>query len=253
MPTSKFTVLMIFTAAAIFAAGCLSEPSTQKWPESAPVSGAAALLDKNTIQTSPYYTRHDFYNGGSSPTLKQIKKFRTCQQTTEYTCGAASLWMVLNHWGMADKTERALAEELDIRPETNPKNGAYGCFPAALEVALKRRGISIHPKQKFDTEEAFAAFVKKQISSDLPILVEWVAWGGHWCVIIGYDDMGTEATNDDVLIMADPYDTTDHCQDGYTIVSLERFFYKWLDAGVISPGKITRQHYIAPQKPKRTN
>ena len=67
-------------------------------------------------------------------------------------------------------------------------------------------------------------------------------------MIIGCDDMGTPEISDDVLIMADPYDTTDHCQDGYVIVSLERFFYEWFDAGILSPG-ITRQQYIAPVKP----
>lgn len=40
-------------------------------------------------------------------------------------------------------------------------------------------------------------------------------WGGHWQVIIGYDDMGTiDRTEDDVIILADAYDTTDHNQDG---------------------------------------
>ena len=52
-------------------------------------------------------------------------------------------------------------------------------------------------------------------------------WGGHWQVIIGYDGMGTEATEDDVLIMADPYDTTDHNQDGYFVKGFERLIYGW--------------------------
>ncbi len=47
-----------------------------------------------------------------------------------------------------------------------------------------------------------------------PVMVAWNDWGGHWQVVIGYDTMGTETTQDDVLIVADPYDTTDHNQDG---------------------------------------
>lgn len=137
---------------------------------------------------------------------------------------------------------------MDIRPEDNPKNGAYGCSAAAIETALKKRGVPILPRQKFETAEAFAGFVKKQLAAECPLLVEWSAWGGHWTVIIGCDDMGTPEISDDVLIMADPYDTTDHCQDGYVIISLERFFYEWFDAGILSPG-ITRQQYIAPVKP----
>ena len=235
--------------AVFLAAGC-SFNNPQKWPETDPVSGAAALQGKITHRTSPYYPRLNFYRGGFSPTLKLIKGFRTCQQTTEYTCGAASLRMVLDHWKMADKTERALAEEMDIRPNYNPKDGSYGCSSAAIETALKKRGIAVLPRQKFDTAEDFADFVNKQLSADCPLLVEWCTWGGHWTVIIGCDDMGTPEGCDDVLIMADPYDTSDHCQDGYIIVSLERFFYEWFVAGVHSPG-ITRQQYIAPVKPDK--
>ena len=38
---------------------------------------------------------------------------------------------------------------------------------------------------------------------------------------------GTETTQDDVIIVADPYDTTDHNQDGYGIYSAERFLYNF--------------------------
>ena len=50
------------------------------------------------------------------------------------------------------------------------------------------------------------------------VIMESVEWGGHWMTLIGYDDMGTTETADDVLIFADPFDTTDHNQDGYYIV-----------------------------------
>ena len=33
--------------------------------------------------------------------------------------------------------------------------------------------------------------------------------------------MGTENLRDDVLIFADPFDTSDHNQDGYTVGSLD--------------------------------
>ena len=39
--------------------------------------------------------------------------------------------------------------------------------------------------------------------------------------------MGTETLADDVIIVADPYDTTDHNQDGYGVYPAERFFYNW--------------------------
>jgi len=62
-------------------------------------------------------------------------------------------------------------------------------------------------------------------------MVDWTDWDGHWQTIIGYDTMGTKDNfGDDVIIMADPYDTSDHYQDGYYTVPAERFFYMWHEA-----------------------
>ena len=74
----------------------------------------------------------------------------------------------------------------------------------------------------------------RQKKDNTPIIVENVDWGGHWRVIMGYDSMGTKHTGDDVLFMADPFDTSDHLQDGYNILSAERFFYMWFDSQLFS-------------------
>jgi len=65
------------------------------------------------------------------------------------------------------------------------------------------------------------------LSLGYPILIGWDEWGGHWQVIVGYDDLDTEETQDDVLILADPYDTTDHNQDGYYLEAFERLVFGW--------------------------
>ena len=70
-------------------------------------------------------------------------------------------------------------------------------------------------------------FIKENLTAGTPIIVGWNDWGGHWQVIIGYDDMGTQTTQDDVIIVADSYDTTDHNQDGYGIYPAERFLYNF--------------------------
>jgi hypothetical protein len=66
-------------------------------------------------------------------------------------------------------------------------------------------------------------YIQETLKDNTPIMVGWNDWGGHWQVIIGYDTMGTDIKNDDVLIVADPYDTTDHNQDGYGVYGAERF------------------------------
>lgn len=41
--------------------------------------------------------------------------------------------------------------------------------------------------------------------------------------------MGTESAYDDVMILADPYDITDHYQDGYYTYPLGRFTALWFE------------------------
>lgn len=80
-------------------------------------------------------------------------------------------------------------------------------------------------------------------------MVENVDWGGHWRVIIGYDTMGTDdLTSSDVLIMADPYDTADHLQDGYVVVPAEKFFYMWFDSHLFAAGD-RKQQWLAAEPP----
>jgi hypothetical protein len=93
--------------------------------------------------------------------------------------------------------------------------------------------------------EGFTDWIISELKAGTPVLVEWSDWAGHWQAIIGYDTMGTEGFSDDVLIMADPYDTSDHWQDGYYIVSAQRFFYMWYDYNYQPENQTDRQWVIA--------
>ena len=46
------------------------------------------------------------------------------------------------------------------------------------------------------------------------------------------DTCGSDTPHDDVLIFADPYDITDHFQDGYYIFPLSRFFGMWQEGAL---------------------
>ena len=39
----------------------------------------------------------------------------------------------------------------------------------------------------FALEEDFEAFLAEKIDAGIPVIVDWVDWGGHWQVIIGFD------------------------------------------------------------------
>jgi hypothetical protein len=90
---------------------------------------------------------------------------------------------------------------------------------------------------------AFVSWILGHLSANQPIMVEWGDWDGHWQDIIGYDTMGTPSIGDDMIILADPYDTSDHWQDGYYFYPAERFFYMWKDRNV-APKPYQLQPYM---------
>ena len=78
----------------------------------------------------------------------------------------------------------------------------------------------------------FVKWITSNLKANRPIMVEWSDWDGHWQAIIGYDNNGTPGIGDDVIIFADPYDTSDSWQDGYYYYPAERWFYMWQDRAV---------------------
>ncbi|QFG00036.1 hypothetical protein PB01_15045 [Psychrobacillus glaciei] len=117
---------------------------------------------------------------------------------------------------------------------------------------------SLYASENTDTTEAwvkdakdsyFVKWLTGHISNNRPIMVEWSDWDGHWQAIIGYDNNGTPGIGDDMLIFADPYDTSDQWQDGYYFYPLERWFAQWNDRN-IAPKPFQLQPYIVVDKKK---
>ena len=63
-------------------------------------------------------------------------------------------------------------------------------------------------------------------------------------VLIGIDTCNSESPYDDVLIFADPYDVTDHKQDGYYTFPLGRFFGMWREGVCAEKEKPYVQPYV---------
>ena len=160
----------------------------------------------------------------SSGSLLLLEKFKTYQQTSEYTCGEAALIMAIHYLSGEVLNETDLA----IKAHANKKNGTT---IHNLERLVESLGYEYESKTTFGesspslTEEAFSDYIKEALKNKEPIISLSNDWGGHYSVIIGYDDMGTkDYLEDDIIILADPYDTTDHMNDGYTIFSYDRFY-----------------------------
>lgn len=221
-------------------------PDTEDLGENGLAGAATAGYERSgDHNNSPYYKNFDFYNMENTDTLKVLTHFQTLQQSTEWSCGLASAAMVMNWYGM-------LEDETEISLATQRKEKDY---PGTLLSDMEDVFTYMNDKHKQDwvwftnkdlddpegeesyigdyclqagTMEDWYGLIPYLLENGIPVMIGWDEWGGHWQVIVGYDDMGTpEATQDDVLILADPYDTTDHNQDGYVIESFERLVYGW--------------------------
>ena len=125
-----------------------------------------------------------------------------------------------------------------------------GNYPATFSSS------SLYASENSDTTEAwvedakdsyFVKWLTSHLKAGRPIMVEWADWDGHWVSIIGYENNNTPSIADDTLIFADPYDTSDHWQDGYTTAPLESFFYMWKDRNV-APQPYQLQPYVIVDK-----
>ncbi len=188
--------------------------------------GADSVERDGDHQGSPYFQHPDFYNLTSTDSLTILSGFKTIQQSSEWSCGVTSALMVLEWYGLrGEHTEESLAQ---LRPNGLTPGatslsqliaifdglGGFDCY-SAIDA-----GEEVYDIFTFD-------YIQQTLANGDPIMIGWNDWGGHWQVIIGYDDMGTETNQDDVIIVADPYDTTDHNQDGYGIYPAERFLYNF--------------------------
>jgi len=189
---------------------------------------------QQTYEGSPYYPVYNFAAGeGPTDTLSMIKDYKTIQQESDWASGEASVAMLLQHFGKGELSDAAKLEGDDGRP----------AFVSEITGALQNKDVvgddSWTVITNYDTEYVEDDeihylnddygfednLVPYLIEHNIPAMIGWDEWGGHWQTIIGYDDMGTEPTQDDVLILADSRDTTDHHPDGYVIEGFERVMF----------------------------
>lgn len=277
-----------------------SKPEMIKGLDYNEYAGADAYNNAGDNLNSKFYKAPDFYNMVSDDQITIIPKFKTMQQTTEWSCGNVTALMVLENLGIKGFTEMQLAEMMGSSVDkdvegakpgsannffeygTNVKQlydffstqkdlkvleTSYIANPKAEDLTSENDGLStadfgnikptfssasLYASENSDTTEAWvedakdAYFVKwltGHLKEGRPIMVEWGDWDGHWQAIIGYDNNGTPSIGDDVLVFADPYDTSDHWQDGYYFYPLERWFYMWQDRKV-APKPYQLQPYI---------
>ena len=198
---------------------------------------------------SSYYKFIDCYNLEDTDTLHVLTNFQTLQQSTEFSCGGAAAAMVTNWFGKNEgETDMSLMHaRQDGKLEATYLKGMKQIFRYMNDTYDQDwvwvdtddlKDANGEPETEGEenyigdyclqagTSEDWPGLIPYLLDNDIPIMVGTDEWGGHWQVLIGYDDMGTvDKTEDDVIILADPYDTTDHNQDGYLIDGFERLVY----------------------------
>lgn len=205
--------------------GCAGQrPERHLLNEGETSGGAAAFAGIGDHADSRYYVVNDFYTMKSGGGLHLLPEFAPCQQTEEYSCACACALMVLRYFGETSYDEQQLCRMAGT-------DTVEGTTPAQLEALFTGLGWQtdshIGSDAAFASPEEWRTFLVQRIDEGTPVMVDWVDWGGHWQVVIGVDDCGTDSVWDDVMIFADPYDVTDHYQDGYYTFPLGRFFSMW--------------------------
>ena len=217
-------------------------PYPEKYGNEPALDGASSFDGAADHPLSRYYVANDYFRLKSDATLHILSQFQTYQQTTEYTCGAASALMVLNWFGQKQYHEKAVAGLL----ETHATRGST-VENIADFFDLIGWNVEYHAstERKFQTVEAAKQAIVDYIDRGIPMMIDWVDWAGHWQVVIGIDTCGTDTPYDDVLILADPYDVTDHRQDGYYTYPLGRFFGMWREGPCAEKAAPYQQPFVA--------
>jgi len=197
-------------------------------------NGAYIKQTRHDIYNSKFYNYLDIYNMKSEGSLILLEKFKTYQQTSSYSCGPASVLMAIHY------LDGTVLDETEIVKKAKTDNKT-GTLAEDLEKAICEFGYTYDSKINYTkennpsrNEESFSKYIKESLKNNESIIVLSNDWGGHYSVIIGYDDMGTDRFDDDVIILADPFDTTDHISDGYTIFSFERYYAQMIEKKIES-------------------
>ena len=221
-------------------------PYPEKYGDNPNKDGASSFGGITDHNRSRYYVANDFYNMKSDGSLHILSRFETYQQTTEYTCGAACALMVLNWFGKKKYHETAVAQLVESHP---CKGSSVDNIADFFDLIGWNVDFHADADKKFETIEDVEKFFVETIDSGTPIMIDWVDWAGHWQVLIGIDTCSSDSPYDDVLIFADPYDVTDHKQDGYYTFPLGRFFGMWREGVCAEKEKPYVQPYVIA-KPK---
>lgn len=193
------------------------------------------------VENSTYYIVNDFYNKKSTNEnypLTLYPNFMPYQQTMENSSAFACLVMALNRLNkdiVSKYTELALVEKYEqlngvLVKDSDVDAETLGNFVLSLgegfNIADRTFGASLDRTLEGVISDNFASCLTK---GDIALVRYRSPADYGWKIVIGLDQMGTESALDDILIFANPFDVSDHYQDGYSTARLSNFVVWWTD------------------------
>jgi predicted double-glycine peptidase len=242
-PLHLIAIACIFGAVIVLAAFILlTSPFLVSVPAPGAVAGSVKYGSGAPLPEPRYYTGIDFDSLKSNDHLDVIPLKSYRQQMTNYSCGAVAAMTVMSYYGMpvnnTDADEGRVAHEM-YRNVTEKS----GVNPEQVSAWFSRQGMNATWGTGGTRE-----MLRENIRNGVPTMVEWMDWGGHWVVVVGYDTRGTENTWDDVIIFADSVDSHDDHIDGITYFNYGEFDAMWFDAHYFPVGMRDRAYVVAVPK-----
>jgi uridine kinase len=139
----------------------------------------------------------------------------------DYTCGPACARTLVHYYtGYIDETEQDVATIMGTNINTGTTiDGMVRYFKDHLGWKVNNSMMEGSPS----TYEDFKLFLDYNLSHGMCIMVENKAFGGHWRIIVGFNE------DTDTLTMVDPYNKVG---TGVTIVNARDFFTTWYDTNL---------------------
>lgn len=169
MPQKKLFAALLVAASALLMLG-MSNENQILYPSNYDTksAGASSYNGLANVPKSPYFQQLDFYNMQSTDSLVLLPKFRTYQQTTEYTCGPAAALMVVEHFqGRSEEDELAIGKIMGTKSYT-------GTNTKGMVKYFKKKGWQVtssadKDKTPQNTQE-FKAFVVEHLKRNVYLL-----------------------------------------------------------------------------------
>lgn len=102
--------------------------------------GADSVEREGDQKESPYFKHPDFYHMKSTDTLTLLPKFKTMQQTSEWSCGVDAALMVLQYYGKLGKHN----EETLVQLRTNKLKSEATSLQSMIQIFEGVGGFQIH-------------------------------------------------------------------------------------------------------------